>query len=133
VSETHPFLSDEWFEAVTAKIRGHVHHESRAASPDVLLNLVVTGTPFGDRELHMGSHAGDTLFGRGPRDDADLSVTTDYETARSVFVAGDPQAGMQAFMVGKVKVQGDMTKLLAAQAGGGGNPELRDAIQALTS
>ena len=27
---------------------------------------------------------------------------------------------MQAFMAGKVRVQGDMTKLMMAQAGGGG-------------
>ena len=28
---------------------------------------------------------------------------------------GNPQAGMQAFMAGKIKVQGDMTKLMAMQ------------------
>jgi hypothetical protein len=27
----------------------------------------------------------------------------------------DPQAGMQAFMAGKIKVQGDLSKLLAMQ------------------
>jgi hypothetical protein len=40
---------------------------------------------------------------------------------------------MQAFMAGKVKVQGDMTKLMAAQAGGGGgNDALQQAIQQMT-
>ena len=38
-----------------------------------------------------------------------------------MFVAGDQQAGMQAFMAGKVRVQGDMTKLMMAQGAGGGN------------
>jgi len=33
---------------------------------------------------------------------------------RRSFVEGNPQAGMQAFMAGKVKVQGDMTKLMAS-------------------
>jgi putative sterol carrier protein len=33
------------------------------------------------------------------------------------MVDGNPQAGMQAFMAGKVKVQGDMTKLMAMQQG----------------
>ena len=33
-------------------------------------------------------------------------------------MSGNPQAGMQAFMEGKVKVQGDLTKLMAAQVAG---------------
>jgi hypothetical protein len=40
---------------------------------------------------------------------------------------------MQAFMAGKVRVQGDMTKLMTAQAGGGGgNPQLTEALQSIT-
>jgi putative sterol carrier protein len=42
-------------------------------------------------------------------------VTVDYETAKAIIVDQNPQAGMQAFMAGKVKVQGDMTKLMAMQ------------------
>jgi hypothetical protein len=38
---------------------------------------------------------------------------------------------MQAFMQGKVRVQGDMAKLMASQQGGG-NPKLQEAIQAAT-
>ena len=45
----------------------------------------------------------------------DLTVTLDYGTAKAILVDGNPQAGMQAFMAGKVKVQGDMTKLMAMQ------------------
>ena len=42
-------------------------------------------------------------------------MTLDYATAKAIFVEGNPQAGMQAFMAGKVKVQGDMSKLMAMQ------------------
>ena len=31
---------------------------------------------------------------------------------------GNPQAGMQAFMQGKIKVEGDISKLMALQASG---------------
>ena len=58
-------------------------------------------------------------MGQGLVDDADVTLTTDYATAKDVFVSGNQQAGMQAFMAGKVKVQGDMTKLMAGQQGGG--------------
>jgi putative sterol carrier protein len=47
----------------------------------------------------------------GHLDDADATVTTDYETARATVL--DPQSAMQAFMAGKVRIQGDMTKLMA--------------------
>ena len=133
MSEKQPFLSDAWFAAVAAKIAEH--GGVGAHGPNMVMNLVVTGTPFGDREFHMGARDGETLFSQGHLDGADLTMTTDNDTAREVFVAGNPQAGMQAFMQGKVKVQGDMTKLMAAQAGGGGpaNPELQQAIQELTA
>jgi putative sterol carrier protein len=47
-------------------------------------------------------------------------------------VSGNQQAGMQAFMAGKVKVQGDMTKLMMSGQGGGGNEALNTAIQGIT-
>ena len=40
----------------------------------------------------------------------------EYATARAAFVSQDQAAVMQAFMSGKVKVEGDMAKLLAMQA-----------------
>jgi membrane peptidoglycan carboxypeptidase len=43
----------------------------------------------------------------------EVTVTIDYATAKAIFVDNNPQAGMQAFMAGKIKVQGDMTKLMA--------------------
>ena len=50
---------------------------------------------------------------KGHLDDAEVTVTVDYATAKAIFVDQNPQAGMQAFMAGKIKVQGDMTKLMA--------------------
>ena len=129
------FLSDEWFAAVGGAIAEH----SAAATPpgpNVLMNLVITGTPFGDREFHMGARDGNALFGQAHLDGADVTLTTDYATARDVFVSGNQAAGMQAFMAGKVKVQGDMTKLMMGQQGGGGpggNEALQTAIKDMTA
>ena len=53
----------------------------------------------------------------GHLENPDLTVTLDYATAKAILVDGNPQAGMQAFMAGKIKVQGDMTKLMAMQQG----------------
>ena len=43
-------------------------------------------------------------------------MTVDYDTAKAILIEGNPQAGMQAFMAGKVRVEGDMAKLMALQA-----------------
>jgi hypothetical protein len=125
------FLSDEWFAAVGEAISQH-GAAATPPGPNVLMNLVITGTPFGDREFHMGAKDGQALFGQSHLDGADVTLTTDYATARDVFVSGNQAAGMQAFMAGKVKVQGDMTKLMASQGGAGANAELTTAIQQLT-
>ncbi len=129
----YPFLSNEWFSAVGKLVTEH--SPQTAIQTNVLVNLVVTDTPFDSNcEFHMGSHDGTAAFGPGHADGADVTLTTDYGTAKEVFVSGNPQAGMQAFMAGKVKVSGDMTKLMMAQQGGmtGGNPDLEGAIKEVT-
>jgi SCP-2 sterol transfer family len=126
----HQFLSDEWFETVTKLV--DEHGTDTPTTQNLMVNLVITGTPFGDeRQMHMGARDGKGEWGVGHADDADVTLTTDYDTAKEVFVSGNPQAGMQAFMAGKVKVQGDMAKLMASQQGGG-NPALNEAIQGVT-
>jgi hypothetical protein len=85
----------------------------------VKMNQIITEVPFGDGTInaHMDTSGGDLKMDMGHLDDAELTVTIDYETAKAIFVDQNPQAGMQAFMAGKIKVQGDMTKLMAMQAG----------------
>ena len=81
------------------------------------MNQVITDVPFGDGTVnaHMDTSSGSMEMDTGHLDGADVTVTIDYETAKAIFVDGNPQAGMQAFMAGKIKVQGDMTKLMAMQ------------------
>jgi SCP-2 sterol transfer family len=128
----HQFLSDEWFAIVDKLVEEHGADAPAHAS--IVMNLTVTDTPFGEeRHLHMGAKDGRGHWGIGHANDADVTLTTDYVTAKEVFVSGDPAAGMQAFMAGRVKVQGDMAKLMAAQGtGGGGNSALQEAIHGIT-
>ncbi|HEY7105863.1 MAG TPA: alkyl sulfatase C-terminal domain-containing protein [Acidimicrobiia bacterium] len=113
----YPFLSDDWL----AEVRRIVDEQRVEVSDgaNLKVNLVVTDTPFGDdRQLHLWFEQGAANWAPGHVDDADLTLTTDYVTARDVFLTGDPQAALQAFLEGKVKVQGDLTKLMALQASG---------------
>ena len=125
----HQFLSDEWFDAVDEIVA--TQGGEAPSHANVTMNLVITGTPWGDREMHMGAKEGKADWGRGHAEAADVTLTVDYDTAKEIFVSGNQQAGMQAFMQGKIKVQGDMSKLMAQQ-GGGGNEGLQKAIQDIT-
>ncbi len=48
-------------------------------------------------------------------DSPDVTGTTDYATAKALFVDQDQAAAMQAFMTGRIKIQGDMMKMMALQ------------------
>jgi hypothetical protein len=103
------FLSDEWF-AEAKKIADEAGPDAGGAN-DLTLNIVVTGGPSGDKEIHMANGE----FAQGLVDGAPTKMTVPYEVAKSVFIEGNQQAGMQAFMQGQIKVEGDMSKLMAMQ------------------
>jgi SCP-2 sterol transfer family len=113
----HPFLSDEWMVAARA-----VYDEHAADAADfphkVRINLVATDVPFGEGRVraYIDSSEGQLRMDLGELDKPDTTITTDYATARQAFVLQDQQAVMQAFMAGKVKIQGDMTKLMLLQS-----------------
>ena len=101
------FLSEDWFDGVE-KISTEMP-EPPAAMKDLKLNVVVVGGPSGDRDANITSGA----FGRGHVEGASTKLTVPFDVARSIFIDGNPQAAMQAFMSGKIKVEGDMTKIMA--------------------
>ena len=119
---SYPFLSDEWI-AEARRIRAEMApaHGAAAAAPgptptSVRMNQVITEVPFGDGRLdaHLDTSSGTLEMETGHLDNPDVTVTLDYDTAKSIFVDGTLEAGMKAFMDGKVRVQGDMAKLIAA-------------------
>jgi hypothetical protein len=128
----HEFLSDGWFDAVEG-LRNEAP-EPPAAMKELVLNVVVQGGPDGDREVHM--KAGQ--FERGLAADAPTKLSVPYDIAKSMFIEGNPQAAMQAFMSGQIKVEGDMSKLMAMQSGGMTSPSaeqkaFQEKLQALTA
>jgi len=126
----HVFLSDDWFDAVEG-LRDEMP-EPPAALKDLVINIVVAGGPDGDREIHMAGGQ----FERGLADGAPTKLTVPFDVAKSMFIDGNQQAGMQAFMSGQIKVEGDMSRLMAMQAAGGPTPEqvaLQEKLKALTA
>jgi putative sterol carrier protein len=114
---TYAFLSDEWVDEAR-RIRAEYQGQAVTAPHEMRMNLVVTDVPFRDDDMdaHLDTSDGDLKLELGHLDPADLKVTLDYSTAKAILVEGNSQAGMQAFMAGRIRVEGDMAKLMNLQA-----------------
>ena len=126
----HEFMSEDWMTAVEA-LRAEAP-EPPDAMKDLVINLTVTDGPSGNVSAHLNGGQ----FERGHADGAPTKITVPHDVAKSLFIDANPQAAMQAFMGGKIKVDGDMTKLLAMQSGATPTPEMaafQKRIQELTS
>jgi hypothetical protein len=113
---THEFLSDDWMNAARA-IRAKYEGQTPKIAASIRINQVITEVPFGSGEVKsfIDTSSGDMQMDLGELENPDAVVTTDWATARAMFALGDQAAAMQAFMSGKIKVTGDMMKLMSMQ------------------
>ncbi len=107
---SYDFLSDEWFAKVDEMIAAAGDLQIPPAMKEAEVNVIVTGGT-GDTKLNLK----DGLFVRGHRDDAPTTLTLTSDLARKIFVDGDAAAGIQAFLTGEIKVEGDLARLVAMQ------------------
>lgn len=135
---THLFLSDDWLEAARS-IRDEYRDRPIASLPAIRLNQVITDVPFGEGTLdaHIDTSDGDMQIELGHLPDPEVTIRVPYDVAKAIFVDADAQVAMQAFMGGRIKVDGDLTKLMALQSGGvTADPvavEIAQRLQAITA
>jgi hypothetical protein len=108
----HQFLSDDWFTAARA-IRDEAGDIGPAGGEQIRLNVNVVDAPAG--ELAKEVHLAEGVFDKGHVDNAPTTATVPYDVARQLFIDGNPQAAMQAFMNGQLKIEGDISKIMAVQ------------------
>jgi hypothetical protein len=136
----YPFLSDEWVEQ-TNRIRAEYEGLTPALSVSIRMNQIINDVPFGDGVInaHLDTSSGHLVVERGHLDAPDVTVTLSYDTARALLVDGDAQAALNAFLGGRIRVDGDVTKLLALQSAGSGSAsnskaaEMVKKIQSITA
>jgi hypothetical protein len=136
----HPFLSDEWVEE-TKRIRAEFEHRTPEIPVSIRMNQVINDVPFGDGviQAHVDTSSGHLVLDRGHLEAPDLTVTLTYDTAKALLVDGDAQAAMNAFLGGRIRVDGDIGKLLALQTAGSSSSadpaaaEMLKRIQAITA
>jgi hypothetical protein len=112
---TYEFLSPEWIDAAHA-----IRDELGATGPapvSLTMNLTISDAPFSSSPLlvSLDTSAGVLALAYGHRNHADIAITVDWLTAKAILIDGKPQAAMTAFMAGKVRIEGDMSKLVAMQ------------------
>ena len=112
----YQFLSPEWIEAAR-EIRAKYADQEATISTPVKMNQVILDVPGRDGPVHvfLDTSSGHLEMDEGSLDNPDVTITTDWATAKAIFVEQDQAAAMQAFLEGKIRVQGDMMALMAQQ------------------
>jgi putative sterol carrier protein len=106
------FLSEEWVKAVTDAVNASAEFKQAAAGKSVRVQNVVT-TPEGEIKYWFTVQDGQTEMGLGETSDAEATLASDYDTA-AALTKGELNA-TSAYMSGKLKIQGDLMKLMGLQ------------------
>ena len=114
-----PFLSEGWIEE-SRKIREEYRGRIPEVAVSVKMNQIINDVPFGPGVIHayVDTSSGQLEMDIGVLDNPDVTLTLSYDTARAILVDGDAQVAMNAFLGGRIKVDGDITKMLALQTVG---------------
>lgn len=127
---SYAFLSPEWFTKVDELIAGAGDLQIPDAMKAVEVNVTVTSA---DKQTPLFMKDG--LFTQGHKPGTTTSLTLSEELARKIFVEADMAAGVQAFLTGEMKVEGDLAKLVAMQTVEPSEPQkaLTKRIAAITA
>lgn len=108
------FLSEEWAQQVTQALNSSDDFKRAASGQTVKLQQVVTDTPEGgEAKYYFTLDNGTAQVALGETADAEATLTQNYETARAI--AREELNPTNAFMQGKLKISGNMMKLMQLQ------------------
>ena len=108
------FLSQEWASEVTTALNGHDGFKNAIGAADLGIQFETEGTPDGQVDYYLKSSGGTSEMALGTLDEPDVTVKQSYETA-SAISQGELNT-QTAFMTGKLKVSGNLAKLMMHQS-----------------
>ena len=107
------FLSQEWAEQISAALNSSPEFRSAATSKAMGLQQVVKDAPEGEIRYYFALEDGDASIALGELTNPDATVEQSYDTA--VAISRGEIGASQAFMQGKLKISGNMMKLMQLQ------------------
>lgn len=108
------FLTDEYLKEVEARLNGHEGFQTAAKGQAAKLQQEITGTPLGDVRYWFQLEGGKVAIGSGDLESAEATISQNYETA--VAMSKGETTGQAAFMQGKLKISGNLMKMMQLQA-----------------
>jgi putative sterol carrier protein len=108
------FLSEEWAQDVTTALNNHEGFKNAIGAADLGIQFTTEETPDGDVDYFLRSSGGSTNVAVGTLDDPDVTVKQSYDTA--VAISKGELNTQTAFMTGKLKVSGNLAKLMMHQS-----------------
>ncbi|MEX0698331.1 MAG: SCP2 sterol-binding domain-containing protein [Acidimicrobiia bacterium] len=108
------FLTTEWADEVTKALNSHAGFKSAIGNTELGIVFNVTGAPDGDVSYFLKTTGGNANLDLGTLENADVTVGSAYETAAAIS-KGELNT-QTAFMTGKLKVAGNLAKLMMQQA-----------------
>ena len=108
------FLTEEWAQDVTTALNNHEGFKNAIGAADLGIQFTTEETPDGDVDYFLRSSGGSTNVAVGALDDPDVTVKQSYDTA--VAISKGELNTQTAFMTGKLKVSGNLAKLMMHQS-----------------
>jgi putative sterol carrier protein len=108
------FLSDDWATAMTEALNSSEDFKKAASGQNAKLQQVVTDVPDrGEVKYYFKLEDGNAEVALGELSDAEATITQNYDTA--VAINKQELNAQNAFMQGKLKISGNMMKLMQLQ------------------
>jgi putative sterol carrier protein len=109
------FLTKEWLAALTETVNADDKFTSAVANVDLTLQFEISDAPEGtESAYYMAIKDGALVAEAGGTDEPDATIGQNYETA--VAISKGELNTQMAFMTGKMKVSGNMAKIMMNQA-----------------
>ncbi len=109
------FLSPEWLSEVTTALENHQGFQDAARDMELAIQFNVLESPLGDNGYHLMITPQAITIALGVREDLDITISQNYETAAAIM-KGDLNV-QSAFITGKIKVSGNLAKLMVHRNG----------------